>query len=183
MCVCVFPSDLQVVLHLFQRLDLVLGVASLQQTVTAHVQPLVGTVVAQNLRVGRAASLGKVTQRVHQQVGAVRRPLQVGLQVLGAQGHLASQTRLDSLGRLRVLSGRSAAIAWHTAALLLALGAGEAALPVAVFVPSFADAGRTEAVATRQRVDLGEGVSAHGAGELLVQGGHVGQGVGLESAI
>lgn len=149
-----------------------MGVASLQQTVAAHVQPLIGTVVAQDLRVGRAASLGEVAQRVHQQVGAERRPLQVGLQVLGAQGHLASQARLHSQGRLRVLGGWRTAVAQHPTALLLALGADEAALPVAVVAPSFADAGGTEAVATWQRVDLGEGVSAHGAGELLVQGGH-----------
>lgn len=132
---------------------------------------------------GWAASLGEVAQRVHQQVGAERRPLQVGLQVLGAQGHLASQASLHSQGRLHALGSRRAAVAHHPTALLLALGAGEAAFPVAVVVPSFADAGRAEAVATGQRVDLGEGVSAHGAGELLFQGGHGGRGAGWGSSM
>lgn len=56
----VFPADLQILLHLFQRLHFVLGMASLQQTVTAHVQPLVGAVVTQDLRVCRASPLGEV---------------------------------------------------------------------------------------------------------------------------
>ncbi len=79
------PADLQILFHLSQRLHFVLSMTSVQQAVTAHVHPLIGTVVAQYLCVCRAPSLREVPQRIHQQVGAKRRPLQMGLEVFGTQ--------------------------------------------------------------------------------------------------
>lgn len=174
-----FPADLQILLHLSEGLHFVLSMASLQQTVATHVHPLVGAVVAQYLCVCWAPSLGEVPQWIHQQVGAKRRSLQMGLEVLGAQRHLTPQAGLDSQRRLSFLCLRRAAVAQHFAALLLTLGAGKATFAVTLVAPGLADAGRAEAVTTGQGVGLAEGVSAHGAGQLLLQGRHSEQMKGL----
>lgn len=155
-----------------QRLHFVLSVASLQQTVTAHVHPLIGAVVAQYLRVCWAPSLGEVPQRIHQQVRAKRRPLQVGLEVFGAQRHFTPQAGLDSQRRVSFRSLGWAAVTQDFPVLLLTLGAGEAAFVLTLVAPGLADAGGAEAVTTGQRVGFGEGVSAHGAGQLFLQGRH-----------
>lgn len=81
----VVPADLQILFHLSQRLHFVLSMASLQQTVTTHIQPLINAVVAQYLCVRWAPALGEVPKWVHQQVGAERLSLQMGLEVFGTQ--------------------------------------------------------------------------------------------------
>lgn len=149
-----------------------LGVAPLQQTVPAHVQPVIGAVVAQYFRVFRAPSMGEISQRIHQQVTAEGRPLQMRLEVVCAQRHLAPQAGFDSQSRLSLPCVSGAAVAQHLAALLLTLGADKATSAFSQVAPGLADAGGTEAVATRQGVGLAEDVSAHRAGQLKLQGRH-----------
>lgn len=161
---CSLSADLQILLHLPQCLHFVLNMASLQQTVTAHVHPLIGTVVAQHLCVCWAPSLGEVPQRIHQQVGAKRRPLQVRLEVLGTQRHFAPQAGLDCQRWLFIRWLWRAAVTQHFTMLLLTLGAGKASSAVALVPPGLADAGRAEAVTTGQGLGLAEGVSAYRAG-------------------
>lgn len=145
---------------------------SVQQTVTAHIHPVVGAVVAQYLCVCRAPSLGEVPERVHQQVVAKRRPLQMGLEVRGTQRHFTPQAGLDSRRGLSFIRGGRAAVTRHFTVLLLTLGAGKATFALALSAPGLADAGGTEAVSTGQGVGLTEEVSAHRAGELLLHGRH-----------
>lgn len=149
-----------------------LGVAPPQQAVPAHVQPVVGAVVAQHFRVFRAPSVGQVPQRLHQQVAAEGGPLQVGPEVGATQGHLTPQAGFHRQRRLRLLGVGGAAVARHPPALLLALGADEATPAFRRVAPGLADAGGTEAVAAGQRVGLAEDIPAHRAGQLRLQGRH-----------
>lgn len=166
------PADLQVLFDLSQRLHFVLSMASLQQTVATHVQPLINAVVAQYLCVLWALSLGEVPQWIHQQVRAERLPLQMGLEVFGTQWHFTPQAGLDSQRWLSFAYLRGAAVTQHLALLFLALGAGKATFSVTLVAPGLTNAGRAEAVTTGQGVGLAEGVSTHGAGQLLLQGRH-----------
>lgn len=152
-----------------------LGMAPLQQTVPAHVQPVVGAVVAQYFRMLGAPSKGQVPQRVDQQVAAERRPLQMRLEMVGTQRHLAPQAGFKGQsGPLLVCTG-GAAVARHLAALLLTLGADEAASALNQVAPGLADADGAEAVATGEGVGLAKDVAAHGAGQLQLQGRHRGR--------
>lgn len=119
-----------------------------------------------------APSLGEVRQWIHQQVGAKRRSLQMGLEVLGTQRHFTPQAGLDSQTRQTFLRFSRAAVTQNFPSLLLTLGADEATSAVDRGAPGLADAGRAEAVTTRQGVGSAEGVSAHRAGQLILQGRH-----------
>ena len=166
------PADLQILLHLSQRLHFVLSMAPLQQTVPTHVHPLIGAVVAQYLSVLWAPSLGEVAQRIHQKVGAERRPLQMRLEMCCTQRYFTPQAGLDSQCWLSLRCLWRAAVTQHLAVLLLTLGADEATFALTLIPPRLADAGRAEAVTTGQRKSLAEDVSAHRAGQLLLQGRH-----------
>lgn len=97
----------------------------------------------------------KVSQRLHQQVGAEGGAVQVRLQVLGTQGDLTAQAGLYCNSALTVPPGR-AAVTQHHPLLLLALQAHKVPLPAflhraaAVDAPGLPHAGWTEAMATGQ---------------------------------
>lgn len=167
-----FPADLQILLHLSQRLHFVLSMASIQQTVTAHIHPFICTVVAQYLFVCLAPSLGDVPQWIHQQMVAKRRSLQMRLEVFSTKRHFTLQTGFDSQRWLPFLSLRGAAITWYFTMLLLTLRAGKATFAIALVAPGLTDACRAEAVTTGQGVGLAEAVSTHRAGQLFLQGRH-----------
>lgn len=171
--ICALPAHLQVIFHLSQCFHFVLNMASLQQTVAAHIHPLICTVVAEYLCVRRAPSLGEVAQWIHQQMGAICRSFQMGLEVFGTQRHLTLQAGLDSQCWLPFLCLRGAAVTQYFTMLLLALGTDKANFALTQSAPGLTDAGGAKAVTAGQREGLAEDVSAHGARQLFLQGPHL----------
>lgn len=168
----IHPAHLQIILHVPQCFHFVLSVASFQQTVATHVHSLISTVVAEQLCVRRAPSLGQIAQRIHQKVGAKHRSLKMRPEMFGTQRHFTPQAGLNCQWRLSFLCLGRAAVAQHFAVLLLTLGTGEATFSFTLAAPGLPDTGRTEAVTTGQGLGLAEGVSAHRAGQLFIHGGH-----------